>query len=188
MRLLTLHITEPLPGCVFPAMIAETSAEEAAHRYRATVLTTMRQLKGLNETRIRIVTDPEDAAEAVRFWLLPLLADRWISEGLVFKTDGWEFDFSGNFPPFPILMTADVRCPQLGARWIQAALAGIGSSIGSVIGEGENGEIYLECRTNSALPVRNLPKLPIIETDQDWQTALASAIGPALKKAWEQCA
>jgi hypothetical protein len=30
-----------------------------------------------------------------------------------------------------------------------------------------------------------LPVLPIIQTSEQWEEALASLLGPALKKAWE---
>ena len=35
------------------------------------------------------------------------------------------------------------------------------------------------------LTPRILPELPVIRTSADWQQALDSALGPALKRAWE---
>ena len=46
-RLLILEIQEPQPGRVLPEMAADHGPEEAARRYRATVVTTLRQLRGL---------------------------------------------------------------------------------------------------------------------------------------------
>ena len=54
MRLLTLKIQEPLPGRVFPEMAADHGPEEAARRYRAVAVTTLRQLRGLSEARLRL--------------------------------------------------------------------------------------------------------------------------------------
>ena len=83
MRLLTLKITEPLPGLVLPEMAADHGPEEAARRYRAIVVTTLRQLRGLANARLRLTVEPDDAHEAVRFWLLPRLAEKWRTEDIV---------------------------------------------------------------------------------------------------------
>ena len=185
-RLLTLAIREPLPGKVLHRMIPETSPEEAAKRYRAIALTTLRQLRGLKETSIRLEIQPHDADEAIRFWLLPLLADRWLADGNTYKSDGWEIDFGTNHHGAPIQARGEILCPFLGTRWFHAALAGIGTSVGSVLGPGESGGTYLECRIDDGLPIRRLPKLPIIETAADWQAALDSPIGPALARSMDE--
>jgi hypothetical protein len=187
-RLLTLKITEPLPGLVLPEMAADHGPEEAARRYRAIVVTTLRQLRGLSDSRIRLLVDPEDAHEAVRFWLLPRLAEKWQASDGVFRTEGWEIDFGGNADVFPVQASGEILCPNLGARWVHAALLGIGRTAGDVIGPASGGGEYFHARaTDSApeLPDRILPELPVIQTSEDWQQAYDSALGPALKKAWE---
>ncbi len=188
MRLLTLPIDEPLPGLVLPEMAAAVGPVEAARRYRAIVLVTLRQLKGLENCRLRLQVEPADANEAVRFWILPKLADRWESDGDVFRSDGWEIDFGGANEGFDVDARGDILCPWLGARWVHAGLLGMGRSVGAVIGPARGGGNYFEARAVGApeeLPSRMLPELPVIRNDADWNDALESALGAALKKVWK---
>lgn len=189
MRLLTLKIQEPLPGRVLPEMAADHGPEEAARRYRAIVVTTLRQLRGLSDARLRLAVEPGDADEAVRFWLLPRLAERWQMEDAVFRAEGWEIDFGGKPDEFPIRATGEILCPQLGARWVHAALLGLGRTTHRVSGPAVGGGEYFTARAleNPAdLPPRILPELPVIQTHDHWHQALNSALGPALKRAWEE--
>lgn len=189
MRLLTLKIQEPLPGQVLPEMAADHGPEEAARRYRAIVVTTLRQLRGLSETRLRLEVAPDDAHEAVRFWLLPRLAERWSHTDSVFRTEGWEIDFGGNSDPFPVHATGEILCPFLGARWVHAALLGLGRTTSRVIGPSMEGDEYFRAHATEVsedLPHRILPELPVIQTSHHWSQALDSALGPALKRAWEE--
>lgn len=170
-------------------MAAEHGPEEAARRYRAIALTTLRQLRGLAEARLRLEVTPEDAHEAIRFWLLPRLAASWTSDDGVFRADGWEIDFGGRSEEFPIRATGEILCPFLGARWVHAGLLGLGRTTGQVIGPGADGGEYFRAHTVHAangFPPRILPELPIIRSSDDWTQALESAIGPALKRAWEE--
>jgi glycosyltransferase A (GT-A) superfamily protein (DUF2064 family) len=186
-RLLSLKIQEPLPGRVFPEMAEQHGAEEAARRYRAVVVTTLRQLRGLAEMRLRLLVDPEDGHEAVRFWLLPRLADKWHCEETVFRSHGWEIDFGGGAANFPIEASGEVLCPNLGARWVHAALLGLGRTTRQVIGPASGGGEYFHAHSReqaSDLPPRILPELPVIRTSDHWQEAIDSALGPALKRAW----
>lgn len=189
MRLLTLNIQEPLPGLVFTEMAADCGEEEAARRYRAVVVTTLRQLRGLAEARLRIVTAPGDADEAIRFWLLPRLAERWQSADGIYRTEGWEIDFGGNNEDFPIQASGDACCPFLGSRWVHAALLGLGRTTREVVGPAIGGGEYFRADSPEAtadLPPRILPELPVIRTVGHWQEALGSALGPALKRAWNE--
>jgi hypothetical protein len=188
-RLLTFNIQEPLPGNVLPEMTNDHGPEEAARRYRSIVLTTLRQLRGLPEARLRLVPDPPDAEEAIRFWLLPKLADSWQMEGSVFRSDGWNIDFGGEPEIFATHATGDILCPFLGSRWVHAALLGLGSSTGLVIGPATGGGEYFRCEAPhapSGLPPRVLPELPIVRTSDHWQQALDSPLGAALKRAWKE--
>lgn len=187
-RLLTLQIQEPLPGQVLPLMAAHHGHQEAARRYRAIVVTMLRQLRGLTHTRLRIVPDPADAHEALRFWLLPRLAERWQVVDAVFRTDGWEIDFGGEPHGFQIVASGEVLCPFLGARWVHTALLGLERGTHRVIGPACGGGAYFRARPAAAaglLEERTLPELPVIRTTSHWNEALASALGPALKRAWE---
>lgn len=169
-------------------MAADHGPEEAARRYRAIVVTTLRQLRGLDHARLRLEIEPADADEAVRFWLLPRLADRWQAADGVFRSDGWEIDFGGNADGFDVRATGEILCPNLGARWVHAALLGMGRTAGEVIGPATNGGEYFTAHAVDGpedLPPRILPELPVILTSEDWSLALDSILGPALKKAWE---
>ncbi len=170
-------------------MAADHGPEEAARRYRAIVVTTLRQLRGLVDSRLRFSVEPGDADEAVRFWLLPRLAEKWQANQSVFRTDGWEIDFGGSSHDFPVHATGEILCPNLGARWVHAALLGMGRTTSEVIGPAtEGGEYFkaLAIESPADLPPRILPELPIIRTSEHWQQTLDSILGPALKKAWEE--
>ena len=189
MRLLTLKIQEPVPGLVLPEMAADHGPEEAARRYRAIVVTTLRQLRGLADARLRLLVEPDDADEAVRFWLLPRLADHWQADEAIFRTAGWEIDFGGDIEEFPVHAFGEVLCPNLGARWVHTALLGLSDTSHQVVGPAEGGGEYFRAHAGQIpadLPLRLLPELPIIQTTDHWQQALASALGPALKRAWEE--
>lgn len=189
MRLLTLRIQEPIPGKVLPTMTAEHGPQEAARRYRAIVVTSLRQLRGLADTRLRLLVTPSDGHEAVRFWLLPRLAAAWQSEREIFRSAGWEIDFGGDTTIFPIQASGEILCPHLGARWVHAALLGMGRSSHEVIGPAAGGGEYfraysVEKTANSGATI--LPALPIIQSSSHWDEALESALGLALKRAWEE--
>lgn len=190
MRLLKLVIQEPLPQRRLLPLIEEThGADEAARRYRALVITTLRQLRGLAETRIRLVVEPDDAAEAVRFWLLPKLADRWQADAGTYLTDGWEIDFGGEFPQARVEAEGDVRCPFLGARWVHAAMLGLERGTHEIIGPAAGGGVCFRAVAilkNEEIETRFLPELPVIQHETHWQEALQSPLGPSLKRAWEE--
>jgi len=188
-RLLSLEIHEPLPGRVLPLIAEEHGQEEAARRYRAIVITTLRQLRGLVETRLRIIPLPGDADEALRFWLLPRLADRWQADGEVFRTEGWEIDFGGGMENYQIVASGEILCPFLGSRWAHAAMLGLERGTHLAIGPASSGGEYFRAHItspNGKLEERMLPELPVILNTAQWDEALASPLGPALKKAWEE--
>ncbi len=168
-------------------MIPGHGPEEAARRYRAVALTTLRQMCGLDGTRLRIIANPGDAAEAIRFWLLPRLADRWQMDGGVFRSEGWEIDFGETGEEFPVHARGEAMCPFLGARWLHAALLGLDRGEHRVIGPATGGGEYLRAgrRDSGRFEPRVLPELPVIHSNGDWLQALGSPLGAALKKAWE---
>ncbi len=170
-------------------MAAEQGADEAARRYRAIAVTSLRQLRGLADTRLRLLVTPADGHEAVRFWLLPRLAAAWQCEQEIFRSDGWEIDFGGAPDAFPVRASGEILCPHLSARWVHTALLGLGRSTHEVIGPAADGGEYfrahsLEKTSNPSVTI--LPTLPIIQSSSHWDEALDSALGPALKRAWEE--
>lgn len=170
-------------------MAADHGPEEAARRYRAIVLTTLRQLRGLTDARLRLAVSPNDADEAVRFWLLPRLAKNWHTEGTIYRSEGWEIDFADSSTDFPVKALGEILCPFLGARWVHAALLGLGRTTHEVHGPATCGGTYFRAHaseTSESSPPRILPELPIIRTSQDWLDTLDSPLGPALKRAWEE--
>jgi len=187
-RLLRLEIDEPIPGNVLPTIAASHGKEEAARRYKAIVVTTMRQLRGLTNTRIELLCSPTDAAEAIRFWLLPRLADAWQPQEQAFLSDGWNITFGAtSFSP-SIQATGHILCPWLCARWVHTAMLGLESGTHQAVGRSPHHEVYFRAQAghpNNNLTDRILPPLPVIHTDADWNEALDSPLGPALKKAWE---
>jgi hypothetical protein len=188
MRLLVLTIHETLPGCELPITADGHDPAETGRRYRAVVLTTLRQLQGLTNTRIRIQVHPDDADDAVRFWLLPRLSEHWSMENNVFRADGWEIDFGGDCSPFTINAEAEVLCPFLCARWVHTALLGLERGLHQVAGHSPDNDPYLRARavgSNDSLETKYLPPLPVIRDHNSWQQALESPLGPALKRAWE---
>lgn len=192
MRLLTLQLHEPLPGRVLPLMAEEHGHEEAARRYRAIVVTTLRQLRGLTDTRLRLLPEPADAAEALRFWLLPRLAARWQSSATVFRSAGWEIDFGGEPGSYQVEAIGDILCPLLCARWVHTALLGLERGSHRVCGPARGGGEYFRAGPvtgpaagHDLLEERPLPELPVIRTHREWLDALDSPLGPALLKAWE---
>ena len=190
MRLLKFIIREPLPGaCLFPIREGDPGGAESARRYRAVVVTTLRQLKGLADTRIRLVSLPDDAAEAIRFWLLPRLADRWQADGGVFLTDGWEIDFGGEMNRHRIEAEGDILCPFLGARWVHTALLGLERGnhrvLGPAVGGGECFRAW-PLQENGGLEQKILPPLQVIRSHVCWTQALDGPLGAALKRAWEE--
>jgi hypothetical protein len=187
-RLLILNIQEPLPGRVLPLIAKEHGPDEAARRYRAIVLTTLRQLRGLTKTRLRIVPTPDDAGEAIRFWLLPRLSERWQAADAVFVAEGWEIDFGGDSDAYRIEAFGEILCPFLGARWVHTALLGLERGTHRVVGPAREGGEYFRAHPvapQELLEERTLPELPVIRNESHWQQALESPLGPALKKAWE---
>lgn len=189
MRLLVLTLHEALPGRELPLITEDQDAAEAARRYRAVAVTTLRQLRNLADTRLRILIEPNDAHEALRFWLLPRLAGHWHAEDHVFRTDGWEIEFGENPGNFAVEATGEILCPFLSARWVHTAMLGLERGHHTVLGPADDGGQCFQAAAGGftrALKQQILPPLPIIRNDSHWKQALDSPIGPALKRAWEE--
>lgn len=155
------------------------------------MLTTLRQLRHLKDTTLQITACPADAQEAIQFWLLPHLSDNWAADKNHFRADGWSLCFSTNEPANTATLIAqgDICCPFLSARWVHAAMLGLERGEHRVWAPSQQGSTAFEATSIHLpphAPIQQLPSLPVIATDADWQEALSSPIGAKLQKAWEQ--
>lgn len=170
MRLLLVFLKEPIPGQVKTRLAADVGYSEAARFYKAMVEVILLQLHGLNNTRIRFCYAPDDAGDAVRFWLLPQMnATAGATDNLFlapsspienqphqeveFRAQG-EGDlgtrldrafaqaFDDGYHEVAVIGT---DCPDCGSRWINAAFARLSSSQDrhGVIGPCPDGGYYL---------------------------------------------
>ena len=144
MRLLMVFLKEPIPGKVKTRLASTVGAEEAARRYKALVEVLLRQLQGLENCRIRFCYAPDDADDAIRFWLLPLMnASSGESENVYLAPTALgekyrqEIDFrpqgqgdlgermqrafaEGFTDGYEQIAVIGTDCPDCGARWINA--------------------------------------------------------------------
>jgi glycosyltransferase A (GT-A) superfamily protein (DUF2064 family) len=169
MRLLLVFLKEPTPGKVKPRLAADVGDDTAARYYRALVEVLLKQLQGLQNTRIRFCYAPDDAHDAIRFWLLPQMKATGSGEQSVFlapatptslqptqeidfraQGDGHWGDrmhraFSQGFSDgFQQIAAIGTDCPECGSRWINAAFARIQTKPNNhgVIGPCPNGGYY----------------------------------------------
>lgn len=125
-------------------MVKELGGAEATRRYRAMVAVLLQQLEGLSDTRVRFCYAPDDAGEAVSFWILPLLRGHVIKRGQSFlytperKAPAFNIEFTpqGNGSSKEIkhratrqafadgyskVASMEADCIHCGSRWINAA-------------------------------------------------------------------
>ncbi len=178
MRLLLVFLKEPIAGKVKTRLAADLGDdEEAARYYKALVEVLLRQLQGLNDCRIRFCYTPDDAGDAIRFWILPAMnATAGKTEGVYLAASGagfaQEVDFcfqgdgdlsermqraivQGIDEGFDEIMLIASDCPDCGARWINAAFARLNSDDTPriVIGLGSHGGCYLLGMNSPALGI-----------------------------------
>jgi len=152
MRLLLVFLKEPAPGKVKTRLAADVGEETATRYYRALVEVLLKQLRGLQKTRIRFCYAPDDAHDAIRFWLLPEMNASSKSKNdnsvplfhapatQTSTTATQEIDFhpqgDGNLGDrmsraftrgfeegFQEIAVIGTDCPECGSRWINAAFA-----------------------------------------------------------------
>ncbi len=146
MRLLLVMLKEPIAGQVKTRLAIDVGNEKSAQYYQAIVEVLLKQLQGLENCRIRFCYTPDDAGDAVRFWLLPKLkATLSVKEPNLFViptagTQEQEIDFrpqigqtltervsaacrEGFDHGFTEIAAIRSDCPECGARWINAAFA-----------------------------------------------------------------
>lgn len=169
MRLLLVFLNEPIAGQVKPELAAALGDEEAARYYQALVEVLLKQLQGLQQTRIRFCYTPDDAGDAVKFWLLPIInakagnepstfhapdspADQDFRQEIDFHPQG-EGDLSqrinrafahGFADGYTAIAAINSDSPDCGARWINMAFARLqNDSRDAIIGPCHDGCPYL---------------------------------------------
>lgn len=170
MRLLLVFLKEPIPGKVKTRLASSIGEEEATRYYKAMVEVLLKQLRGLIDCRIRFCYAPDDAGDAIRFWLLPemgatsgekkdiYLAPVYTEE----QHNHQEVDFypqgdgdlgermsraflNGFSDGYTSIAVIGTDCPDCGARWINAAFSRLEASHSrdGMIGPSEDGGYYL---------------------------------------------
>lgn len=97
MNALLIFLKEPIAGNVKTRLAATVGEEEAAKRYKAMVNVLLEQLEGLSNTHVRFCYTPDDAGEAISFWLLPELRGDVIK-----RSSDFVFTPEKNAPPFTV--------------------------------------------------------------------------------------
>jgi glycosyltransferase A (GT-A) superfamily protein (DUF2064 family) len=180
MNALLIFLKEPIPGNVKTRLAASVGNEEAARRYKAMVSVLLEQLEGLSNTHVRFCYAPDDAEEAISFWLLPELRGDVIK-----RTQDFIFTPKKNAPPFTIDFKAQgignlgerlerateqafsegydkvavigTDCIHCGSRWINAAFLQTKEN-SCVLGPCEDGGYYLLATAKSEPSLfRNIP-------------------------------
>ncbi|MBT8036757.1 MAG: glycosyltransferase [Verrucomicrobiae bacterium] len=170
MRLLLIFLKEPIPGQVKTRLASDVGNDNAARYYKALVEVLLRQLQGLNHCRIRFCHSPDDAGDAVRFWLLPEMRatagpteDVFLAPSSQLPTPPTqEVDFraqrqgdtgsrlerafaEGFNDGFSEIAAIGSDCPDCGARWINAAFSRLAAKTSrhAIIGPNTRGGYYL---------------------------------------------
>lgn len=168
MRLLMVFLKEPIPGEVKTRLASTVGDEEAARRYKALVEVLLRQLQGLENCRIRFCYAPDDADDAIRFWLLPLMnassgetENVYLAPTALGEKYRQEIDFrpQGNgdlgermqrafaeafVDGYEQIAIIGTDCPECGARWINAGFSRMAKdSNHGMIGPSTDGGYYM---------------------------------------------
>ncbi|NWK56901.1 DUF2064 domain-containing protein [Verrucomicrobiaceae bacterium N1E253] len=148
MRLLLIFLSEPVPEHHTVGLGEDLGANTAAEYAKAMVDVLLKQLQGLENTRIRFCYAPDDAGDAIRFWLLPQMHARpgispevyaarrnqhddkhlqevdFYAQGQGSTGDKLTRAFEQGFlDGFQSIAAIGSDCPECGARWINLAFA-----------------------------------------------------------------
>lgn len=165
MNALLIFLKEPILGKVKPRLAATVGEDEAVKRYRSMVAVLLEQLEGLNNTHVRFCYAPDDAADAIKFWLLPQFRGHTVTQG-----DSFLFTPLKNATPFTIDFMAQgdgdlgqrlkratsqafddgyqkvavmgTGCVHCGSRWINTAFSQT-TPMRCIIGPSGDGGYYL---------------------------------------------
>lgn len=154
-RLLLVFLKEPQPGQVKTRLAESLGPEDAAAVYRVLVRILLRQLSGLEECHLRFCFSPDDAGDAVRFWILPEIIDSpdiaLSPETIDFQPQG-EGDLGtrlarataeGFAEDFQKVAVIGSDCIEISSRWIHAAFAQLNARHDLVIGPTPDGGYHL---------------------------------------------
>ncbi|NIP97670.1 MAG: glycosyltransferase, partial [Akkermansiaceae bacterium] len=163
-RLLLLFLKEPLPGRVKTRLASAVGEELAATIYKSMVRILLQQLSGLEDCHLRVCYAPDDAHDAIRFWLLPEIMDSpdidLSTEDLDFRPQGGgdlgdrltRATAAGFEEGFQKIAVIGSDCIEISSRWIHAALAQLNDRHEAVIGPTPDGGYHL-LATRRHLPV-----------------------------------
>lgn len=170
MRLLMVFLKEPIAGRVKTRLARDVGDENASQYYKVLVEVLLRQLRGLNNCRIRFYYTPDDASEAIRFWILSEMSaisgpsnELYLAPSShLLDEPSQEIDFhpqgdgdlgdrmtraftQGFNEGFDEICVIGSDCPECGARWINAAFSRLSaeSSRQVIIGPSQYGDYYL---------------------------------------------
>ena len=155
-RLLLVFLTEPLPGRIENTRLARSfGSGNAARIHRALVRVLLRQLSGLIDCRIRFCFTPDDAHDAVKFWILPEIIDHaeiLLDPGLAdFRPQGggdlsarlqraFSTAFDDGFKKVAVIGT---DCIEISSRWVHAAFSQLNGRHDAAIGPTPRGGSHL---------------------------------------------
>ena len=165
MNALLVFLKEPTPGMVKTRLAESVGHEDAARRYRALVAVLLQQLEGLKDTHVRFCYAPDDAGDAISFWILPQLRGDTAKQA-----ENFLFTPEKNAPAFTIDFRAQgdghlgnrleratsqafdegytkvavigSDCIHCGARWINTGFSHVKQD-SCVVGPSEDGGYYL---------------------------------------------
>lgn len=198
-NLLVVPIAEPNLQYLDPEITQlSDTADDALARYKAIVSTYVTQLVGLKNTHVRFLISPSDeaAAEAVSFWILPILQEL----GEITKLEGYfHFSPAKNAPPITLEFTAkrngnlgfsdyeksagsSVLCLECGARWLNMAF--LKCSPDTAVTSSYQLSIFHK-KSHNNTNTSPLPELPLISDSASWDAALETTLGAKLKKFYE---
>ena len=154
-RLLLVFVQEPVPGQVKPQLAKTLGSRNAITVHRALVRVLLRQLSGLTDCRIRFCFAPDDAHDAVKFWLLPEIMDRpdiTLDPACVdFHPQGGgdhgqrlsRAISQGFGEGFQKVAAIGTDCIELSSRWIHAAFVQLNHRHEAVLGPTPGGRHHL---------------------------------------------
>jgi hypothetical protein len=155
MRLLLVFLKEPIPGQVKTRLATEVGNDKAASIYRAMVRILLQQLGGLDDCRLRFCYAPDDAHEAIKFWILPEIME---SKDILLDPEEIDFRAQGE-GDLGQRLTGAMRCAfeegfqkvavigsdciEISSRWVHAAFAQLSPRHDAVIGPTPDGGYHL---------------------------------------------
>jgi len=193
-RLVIIPLENPLPGQVKPRMIKEIGSNaksQATLRHRAALRVFLKQLCGLENCTVHFTYSNEHDEFPIQQLISPLIEElpHWklIPHEIHHAPNPTNY-LNHHLTNFQKVALLNPDCLNLSSRWTHTAFAQLNETSPRVTGSNKHGTPYLTAQHQSgkSSPVTELPQLPLLETDKDWQTLLQSPLGPYLKKSYDQ--